>query len=133
MIVAAGIGFSQMQQDPESNLAAGVARVFDAPDAHTTTVDSANGGKVSLATSKSRGEMAIDTDELPALTGEQVYQLWTISGATPQSAGLLEDPGAGTFMDIPDEGIEVAITIEPAGGSEQPTSDPIVRVTPSEV
>jgi len=133
MIVAAGIGFSQMQQDPESHLAAGVTKVFEAPDAHTRTVDSANGGKVSLATSQSLGEMAIDSDELPALTGEQVYQLWTISGTLPQSAGLLEDPRAGAAMDLPDEGIEVAITIEPSGGSEQPTSDLIVRVTPSEV
>jgi len=133
MVVAAGIGFSQMQQDPDSHLAAGVTRVFDAPDAHIKTVGSANGGKVSLATSKSLREMAIDTNELPELTGEQVYQLWTITGSLPKSAGLLEDPGSGQFMDLPDEGIEVAITIEPAGGSKQPTSDPIVRVTPSEV
>lgn len=133
VIVAAGIGFIQMQQDDESHLEAGVTRVFDAPDAHIKTIGSANGGKVSVATSKSLGEMAIDTDELPALKGEQVYQLWTITGSLPKSAGLLENPGSGQFMDMPEEGIEVAITIEPAGGSKQPTSDPIVRVTPAEV
>lgn len=36
-------------------------------------------------------------------------------------------------MEMPAVGTEVAITVEPAGGSEQPTTDPIMRVAPSEV
>jgi hypothetical protein len=36
-------------------------------------------------------------------------------------------------MAMPEEGVQVAITIEPSGGSEQPTTDPVVQVTPSEV
>ena len=133
LIVAAGFGVSQIQQDPESTLAASVTRVFDAPDARTTTVDTANGGTVSVATSQSLGEMAVDTDELPALSEEQVYQLWSIEGATPESVGVLDDPDSGASMAMPDEGTQVAITIEPSGGSEQPTTDPVVQVTPSEV
>lgn len=133
LIVAAGFGVSQIQQEPESTLAASVTRVFDAPDARTATVDTANGGKVSVATSQSLGEMAVDTDELPALSEEQVYQLWSIEGATPESVGVLDDPDSGASMAMPDEGTQVAITIEPSGGSDQPTTDPVVRVTPSEV
>lgn len=133
MVVGAGIGVGQMQQDEGNTFAAPVAQVFEAPDAQKQTVDTANGGEVSLATSESLGKMAVDTDELPGLTNEQVYQLWAVESGNMVSAGLLEDPKAGAAMDLPDEGIQVAITIEPAGGSEQPTSDPIITVTPSEI
>lgn len=133
LVVAGGIGISQMQQEPDTALAGSVTQVFDAPDAHKATMETSNGGTISVATSPSRNEMAVDTDELPALSEEQVYQLWSIEGATPASVGLLEDPGSGASMAMPDEGTQVAITIEPSGGSEQPTTDPVVQVTPSEV
>lgn len=133
MIVAAGIGFSQMQREPDNLMAAPVAKVFNAPDAQKTTVDTANGGKISVATSPSLNEMAVDTDELPSLESGQVYQLWAIADGKAQPAGLLEDPDKGAAMEMPDEGAQVAITIEPSGGSEQPTTDPIVVVDPSEV
>jgi anti-sigma-K factor RskA len=133
LIVAAGFGITQVQQPPDSVLAAPVAQVFEAPDAHQATMETSNGGTISVATSPSLGKMAVDTDELPDLEGGQTYQLWAISDGTPQSAGLLEDPDAGAAMDMPAQGIEVAITIEPSGGSELPTTDPIMSVVPSEV
>jgi anti-sigma-K factor RskA len=36
-------------------------------------------------------------------------------------------------MPLPPHGAAVAITIEPAGGSRQPTSQPIVVLSPSRV
>jgi anti-sigma-K factor RskA len=107
--------------------------VFKAPDAQKATVDTANGGRISVATSRRLKEMAVDTGGLPALSGQQVYQLWAISGGTPASVGLLRDTGAGKAMELPARGTTVAITIEPAGGSEQPTTQPIVVVDPSRV
>jgi len=133
LIVAAGIGFSQLRQEPDTVLAEPVARVFNAPDAHTATLETSNGGSISVATSPSLNEMAVDTDELPPLQAGQVYQLWEITDGTPASAGLLDDPDKGAAMEMPAEGIEVAITIEPSGGSEQPTTEPIASVVPSEV
>lgn len=133
MILAAGIGYNQMQQDRDNTMVAPVAKVFNAPDAHTATVDTTNGGVISVATSPSLNEMAVDTDGLPALEGGQVYQLWAVADGQATSAGLLSDPDKGAAMEMPGEGIEVAITIEPAGGSEQPTRDPIISVVPSEV
>ncbi len=133
MTVAAGIGISQMQQEPDSVIAASVAQVFDAPDAHKATMETSNGGKISVATSPSLNKMAVDTHELPDLEPGQIYQLWAVADGTPASAGLLDDPDAGAAMEMPAQGIEVAITIEPSGGSERPTTEPIMSVVPSEV
>jgi anti-sigma-K factor RskA len=135
LIAAAGIGFLQTRDDaaPGSTLAASVVRVFEAPDAHHATVESANGGRVSVATSPSLNRMAVDTDELPDLKNGQVYQLWAITDGDFASAGLLENPDSGAAMAMPAEGTEVAITIEPAGGSVRPSTAPIVSVTPSAV
>ncbi|MEP6761038.1 MAG: anti-sigma factor [Sporichthyaceae bacterium] len=135
LIAAAGVGYLQIRDDatPGSTLAAGVVRVFEAPDAHHATVKTANGGKVSVATSPSLNRMAVDTDELPALKDGQVYQLWAVADGTFASAGLLEHPDRGAAMAMPAEGVKVAITIEPAGGSVKPSTAPIISVTPSEV
>jgi anti-sigma-K factor RskA len=136
VIVAAGIGYNEMTDSstPGSTLAAGVVRVFEAPDAHQATMVTTNGGRVSVATSPSLQQMAVDTDELPDPGDGRVYQLWAMAdGAAAVSAGVLEDPDSGAAMAMPAEGIRVSITIEPAGGSEQPTGVPIMTVTPREV
>jgi anti-sigma-K factor RskA len=132
LVVAAGIGYNEMQQ-PDQVQATPVAQVFNAPDARRATMETSNGGQISVATSPSLNKMAVDTDELPALEAGQVYQLWAIEDDTPHSAGLLEDPDQGAAMEMPAEGIAVAITVEPAGGSDQPTTEPIMEVVPSEV
>lgn len=56
----------------------------------------------------------------------QVMQVWVIGADGPVSAGLMEDPSSPKLLDIPVQaGETVGVTIEPAGGSDQPTSDPI--------
>lgn len=131
-IAVGGVVVDQLN-DPEATLAADVARVFDADDASTQNASTTTGATVSVATSASLGRMAVDTDELPALSGGQVYQLWTMTGETARSRGVLSDPDDGASMRLPGAEVSVAITIEPKGGSEQPTTEPIVSVVPSEV
>jgi anti-sigma-K factor RskA len=113
-------------------MAAPVAQVFEARDAETTTIDTANGGELTVATSESLGKMAVNTEGLPELTAEQVYQIWAITGDERQSVGLVEDLQKGRAMKLPGEGTQIGITIEPSGGSEQPTTDPIAVVTATE-
>lgn len=135
LIAVAGVGFLQMRDDTTrgSTLAASVVSVFEAPDAHKATVETANGGRVSVATSPALNRMAVDTDELPDLKSGQVYQLWSIADGSFASAGLLEDPDRGAAMALPAEGTQIAITIEPVGGSMRPSTAPIISVTPSNV
>ena len=52
---------------------------------------------------------------------------------TTVSAAILTDGTTGAAMGLPAADTRVALTIEPAGGSEQPTSEPIVEVDPAQV
>ncbi len=133
--IGGGIAVSNVlgEDDPTSNLAAPVSQVFNSDDARSVTVETANGGKLRVATSAERDEMAVDTAGLKPLSEEQVYQLWTMDDAGPHSVGVLEDLDSGAAMAMPEEGAQVAITIEPAGGSEVPTTDPIIQLDPTTV
>jgi anti-sigma-K factor RskA len=135
LVVGAGIGFTvhQVLQDERPAIAAAVARVFDSGDVHRATMATSNGGTISVATSRRLHEMAVDTAGLPALDPGQVYQLWAVHDGSAHSAGVLEDPAKGAAMPMPRAGVAVAITIEPTGGSRQPTTEPIMSVVPSDV
>ncbi len=65
--------------------------------------------------------MAVDARELPDLDRQHVYQLWTVHDGSMVSAAVLTDGTTGAAMGLPAADTQVAVTIEPAGGSEQPT------------
>ena len=131
LIAGAVFGVSQIQ-DEEPPLAAGVSQVFEAPDAHSVEVETSH-GPLRVATSQSEGEMAVDTRDLVPLDADHVYQVWTVVEGEPLPVVVLENPKEGAHMGMPDPGTEVAITVEPAGGSEKPTTDPIVQVEPASI
>ena len=120
-----------LRSDPEPALTVAAAQVFGAEDARTVTVETANGGKLKVAVSPERNEMAVDTRELPELDDQHVYQIWAVHGSEMVSAAVLEDLDGGAAMGMPGADTQVAFTIEPKGGSEEPTTDPIVVVDPS--
>jgi anti-sigma-K factor RskA len=76
--------------------------------------------------SKSNG-MIFSATQLPALPAGRVYQLWTITGTTATSAGLLTPDASGAVrieLPIPATATRpdaFGLTIEPAGGSSAPT------------
>ena len=133
LVVGAGFGISQLRDDQQPVMAASVAQVFKAQDAKTETVDTSNGGKLTVATSEQLGRMAVETHELPTLSDQQVYQLWAIHNGSPTSAGVVDNLAVGKAMAMPSDRSTVAITIEPSGGSDQPTTKPIVTVDPTKV
>ena len=54
---------------------------------------------------------------------------WNIEGNVPEPGGLFEPRGesVAAVVEKPlDEGDVIAVTIEPAGGSQQPTTDPLM-------
>ena len=66
---------------------------------------------------------------LRALPASRTYQLWSIVGGRPVSAGLLgATPAVASFV-VPAGTQELAITDEPAGGSRQPTSSPVASAS----
>jgi anti-sigma-K factor RskA len=67
----------------------------------------------------------------PAPDG-QTYQVWAITDGQPVSIGFLEVPAEGVAssdMDVElTRGQTVAVTVEPDGGSPQPTTEPVFGV-----
>ncbi|MEI5584532.1 MULTISPECIES: anti-sigma factor domain-containing protein [unclassified Agromyces] len=110
-----------------------VETIAAADDAQTTTVEAAGGGEVTLVWSEQLGRSAIRAERLPEVGDDRTYELWYIDAsgeeldATP--AGLFDPDGGAAYVVLEGEfepGLLVGITVEPAGGSEAPTSDPIV-------
>ncbi len=74
----------------------------------------------------------LTTANLPALPANQTYQLWFIGeDGQPVSAGIfrIDESGIGSLIvnlpDAPQAFQVIAISQEPAGGSEQPTTNPL--------
>ncbi len=131
VLVGGGVWAVMDRSDDGATLAANAVQVFEAEDARTVTVDTENGGRLTVAVSPARNEMAVDTRELPDPGEDRVYQIWAVQGTEMISKAVLADIGQGAAMEMPDAETQVAFTIEPAGGSTAPTSDPIVVVDPS--
>ncbi|WP_277246417.1 anti-sigma factor [Micrococcus terreus] len=91
------------------------------------------GGEVEVARVPT-GETVLAARGLPAPGEGRDYQMWTIQGeAAPQPAGLLEVQNGLALVrmqDVPADAA-LAVTVEPAGGSEAPTTDPIVVLASS--
>ena len=109
------------------NQAQDVQRVTDTmPDGHVAT----------LTWSR---DMSMTALTLPAAmkesAGGRSLQVWLKEGKTTTSLGVY-DPrdGAGfSFLDVmPKPGQQIVITMEPAGGSAQPTTPPLVTLRVSE-
>ena len=68
-------------------------------------------------------------EDMPRAPEGRTYQIWVIEGDVPEPGGLFEPRGdsVAAIVEKPlDEGDVIAVTIEPAGGSRQPTTDPLM-------
>lgn len=103
--------------------------VLTAPDATSRTVRLPGGASGTLVASADRDRAVFLASGMAAPPRDKVYQLWFDDGGTMRSAGLM-DPGRtgqAVLMRGPvNDAAGVGITVEPAGGSKQPTSEPIV-------
>lgn len=105
-----------------------VADILAAPDARTRSVRLAGGASGTVVVSKERDKAVFVAASMARPPGGKVYQLWFDDGGTMRSAGLL-DPGRGAQSVLMVGSVGAAtgmgITMEPAGGSEHPTSEPM--------
>lgn len=125
LVVAGALGLwaadlnSQLQEREDQ--AQQVAAVLAADGARTIQVE---GTTLVVAPGQDRAVLASTTLATPEAS--EVLQVWVIGADGPVSAGLIEDPTTPKLLEVPvPEGVLVGVTVEPAGGSEQPTSDPI--------
>lgn len=119
------------QSEQRQVLEAQTSRIADMladPDAELVTSPVTGGGEASALVSGD--DVLFTASDLPTTDDDQDYQLWIVAGEDISSAGLLEDgtgPTSSTFVEAA-AGQVVAMTLEPEGGSDQPTSDPIVAL-----
>lgn len=75
-------------------------------------------------------EAVVTAAGLPAPAGSRIYQLWVMSPAGARSAGQLPASHAGATSPVlavqVEPGGHLGITVEPAGGTAQPTTTPVV-------
>ncbi len=104
-----------------------IAQMLADPDAQVLTAEMDGGGEVSALVSA--GHVMLAASGMADPGEEHDYQLWAISGDTISSAGLIRpvDGSATALLEAP-PGTTLAVTLEPAGGSDQPTSEPLVAV-----
>lgn len=137
-LVVGAVGFGLAQRDRADRYEAqqsGITAVLSAPDAAMATAPVEGGGTVRVVQSAELGKAVMVVSDLPRLGDDRDYQMWTESDGTMHSAGVLPRDEHGSrgahLMDDVSGVTAVAISVEPAGGSEEPTSDPIVTLKTS--
>jgi hypothetical protein len=123
----------QLDQTQQGSRA--VAAVLAAPDAHIERSSTTVGGTVTAVISARDREAVITAAGMPTQADAKVYQLWVMSGSVARSVGLLSGSSAGVTAPIlaadVQPGDRLGITVEPAGGTRQPTTTPIVLLAAS--
>lgn len=115
--------------DDLETLAVPVAEVFTAPDSIVVSAEGPGDASMRLIASPTRGEGVFLVGGMEQAPSARVYQLWLLRDGQAVPAGLLDidERGRGAQVmtgDMSDVDA-VALTIEPDGGSPQPTSAPI--------
>jgi anti-sigma-K factor RskA len=108
-----------------------MAAIASAPDVQSTTQQVADGGEVTLYWSVDEGRSAVVVEGLPDVGADSTYELWYIDDSGAASAGTFDVTGDETWRVLDGQlapGIAVGVTVEPAGGSPQPTTEPIVVI-----
>ena len=105
-------------------------RVLAAPDAETYSRRLDDGTEVTVVRSRSLNRAVLVAEELPPAPDGKVYELWLDhEGVGMVPAGLTSgDEEQVVFEGDPATAVGAGITIEPEGGSEEPTTKPMMTV-----
>lgn len=109
-----------------------LAELLSAPDVKTVSGRIVTtGGAGTVVLSPSQRQAIFVTTDLPDLPAGRIYEAWTID-RKPVRAATFSAEDAKTAVSLPSAAFDarsVAITIEPSGGSEAPTTHPIFTVS----
>ncbi|MFE7505041.1 anti-sigma factor domain-containing protein [Promicromonospora sp. NPDC057488] len=114
------------ERDQLREQAQAVSEMLADPDSSVLRASVEGGGEASVLVSGD--DMFFHAEGLPALDQGKAYQLWVVEGdGSVSSAGLLALRGDQTSALVQGEhGVGMAVSVEPASGSEEPTTAPIV-------
>lgn len=141
--VGLGVGtnvFPSNEPGPGTTQASGgLDRIYAASDFKRTTAKVTGGGTATVVWSHELGKSAVILDGVKAAPEGKTYELWYIGsegdGGKINAAGLVDHVSDGVHSKVLSgtlaKGVTIGMTVEPAGGSEQPTTTPIMAVTTS--
>lgn len=133
--VAAGVVAVRAHQQAEELQAQQrrIASVLSAPDVQVTSGVRSTHGEATVAVSQDRDRVLFLFHQSRSLPADKTYQLWLLTAdGTARSAGLVPadgDQDAEAVVASPvGQARQLGVTVEPAGGSRQPTTDPVMVV-----
>ncbi|MDX3345325.1 MULTISPECIES: anti-sigma factor [Streptomyces] len=106
-----------------------IAHVLAAPDARAARGADARGRGVAVVASASRGRAVVTLSGYGEPPGDRVRQLWVMRpGAEPRSLGLFDGDTPLVAAGLSRSATSLAVTVEPGGGSDLPTTEPVVQL-----
>ena len=134
--VAVFFGFAQAHtQDELDQIRAqnqAISLLLSSPQVTLLSKSTTEGGVATVVLAAARHQLVVVTNGLPALPAGHVYQLWLIGKTTTTSAGLLPAATDGRTPPVLATGVvkgdTLGLTVEPAPGSAQPTTTPILAL-----
>jgi hypothetical protein len=108
-----------------------LAELYAAPDAQRTSADVEGGATATLVWSEELDRSVVVFDDLESLPVGSVYEAWYINSAgSATPAGTFAGHPTGLVYHLLDgslgRGGTIGVTVEPKGGSDAPTTKPIV-------
>lgn len=133
LLVGGGLVTTAITQTTERQAQADQLAAINAASDVQRTVAELDGGSATLIWSAQLASSVLVVDGLEPLPIDRVYELWYIDDAGPRSAGTFTMPASGEAWRVLEgelrAGDVVGVTVEPRGGSEAPTTDPVLVIS----
>lgn len=124
LVVGGGLAWQQLRQDPDP-----VEQVADAPDAHSWRAEASHGGTVTVTRSDRLDKAVVRLENLPEPGQGHAYQAWLQrADGSLVSAGMVPGDGEAVLEGDIETAVGVGLSVEPADGSKQPTTDPVALI-----
>ena len=132
LLIGGGLVSTAITQTTERQAEADrLAAITAASDVQRTAAEF-EGGMATLVWSAQMAESALIVDGLAPLPIDRVFQLWYIGEGGVRSGGTFTMPADGALSRVLEgqwqPGDVVGLTVEPRGGSEAPTTEPLLVI-----
>jgi anti-sigma-K factor RskA len=136
LFVAGGVVENALTGGPDTRVdqsASALADILAQSDAQRLSQPMGD-GTATLVWSGSLRRAAVLVEDLPPLSDDKVYEAWYMDSSGARAAGTFRPSSDAATWHVLDgtmtAGAAVGVTVEPKGGSTQPTSDPVLVMTP---